>query len=137
MVSLIPERPGSSISRTSESMLVPVAVNAFASDSVEGQLARPSEVMRLVLLKVVGSSPDFLARPDGESPARAARRSRAVQIWVCVSMGFGPPLPRNFVEVRESQRLAAHEPRALKGRRAISTRDRHRRVLDAARSRRD
>jgi hypothetical protein len=42
--------------------------------------------MRFDLLNVVGSSPDFLARPDGESPARAARRSRAVQIWACVNM---------------------------------------------------
>ena len=51
-------------------MVVPVAANAFATDSVEGQRVRPSGVMRFDLLKVVGSSPAFLARPDGESPAR-------------------------------------------------------------------
>src|SRR5262249_19099044 len=78
----------SSINCTRVSILVPVAVSAFATDSVEGQRARPSEVMRFDLLNVVGSSPDFLARPDGESPARAARRSRAVPIWAGVSMGI-------------------------------------------------
>ena len=62
-------------------MVVPVAASALATDSVEGQRGRPSGVMRFDLLKVVGSRPDFLARPDGESPARAARRSSAVQIW--------------------------------------------------------
>src|SRR5262245_49190904 len=85
-VFLIAERPLSSISCTRVSILVPVAASAFATDSVEGQRARPSQVMRFDLLNVVGSSPDFLARPDGESPARAARRSRAVQIWACVSV---------------------------------------------------
>jgi hypothetical protein len=40
--------------------------------------------MRFDLLKVVGSRPDLLARPDGESLARAARRSSAVQIWLWV-----------------------------------------------------
>src|SRR6266851_1879424 len=54
------------------------------------QRGRPSGVMRLDLLKVVGSSPAFLARPEGESPARAARRSSAVQIWAWVSMGVVP-----------------------------------------------
>ena len=49
---------------------------AFATDSVDGQRGRPSGVMRFDLLNVVGSRPDFLASPDGDSPARAARRSR-------------------------------------------------------------
>src|SRR3984893_14370220 len=71
---------------TKVSALVAVAASALATDSVEGQRARPSAVMRLDLLNVVGSSPARLARPDGDSPARAARRSRAVQIWACVSM---------------------------------------------------
>ena len=62
-------------------MVVPVAASALATDSVEGQRVRPLAVTRLDLLKVVGSSPDFLARPDGDSPPSAARRSRAVQIW--------------------------------------------------------
>src|SRR6185312_582676 len=64
----------------------PVAARDLATDSVEGQRGRPSGVMRLDLLKVVGSSPAFLARPEGVSLARAASRSRAVQIWLCVSM---------------------------------------------------
>src|SRR3954454_24576201 len=50
------------------------AASAFAIDSVEGQRSRPSEVTRLDLLKVVGSSPARLARPDGDKPARAASR---------------------------------------------------------------
>src|SRR3954453_1160362 len=69
--------------------LVLVAASAFATDSVDGQRGRPSGVMRFDLLKVVGSRPDFLARPEGVSLARAARRSRAVQIWLWVSMGLG------------------------------------------------
>src|SRR5215831_19917135 len=94
------ERAGGSISCTKASMVVPVAASAFATDSVDGQRARPSGVTRFDLLNVVGSSPDFLARPDGESPARAARRSRAVQIWACVSVDIeaGDRIPEgNFV----------------------------------------
>src|SRR5215467_11531248 len=75
-----------SISWTNVSMLVPVAASDFASDSVEGQRERPCGVVRLDRLKVVGSSPAFLARPDGESPARAARRSIAVQTCECVNI---------------------------------------------------
>ena len=37
-------------------------------NSVDGQRGRPSGVMRFDLLKVVGSSPAFLARPDAERP---------------------------------------------------------------------
>ena len=69
-------------------MVTPVAASDFATDSVEGQRGRPSGVTRLDLLKVVGSRPAFLARPDGERPARAASRSSAVQIWACVSMAW-------------------------------------------------
>src|SRR5262249_49575313 len=79
-------RAVSSISWTKVSRLVPVAASDFATDSVEGQRARPSGVMRFDLLKVVGSSPAFLARPEGERPARCASRSRAVQTWRWVSM---------------------------------------------------
>src|SRR6185312_7553866 len=83
------------------STFVPVAASAFDTDSVEGQRGRPSGVMRLDLLKVVGSRPAFLASPDGDSLARAASRSMAVQIWLCVSMANnrgrqrlpGPPVP--------------------------------------------
>src|SRR4051795_210790 len=74
------------MSCTNASMLVPVAASDFATDSVDGQRARPSGVMRFDLLKVVGSSPAFLARPDAERPARAASRSRAFQIWAWVSI---------------------------------------------------
>src|SRR5215510_2923960 len=74
------ERAGSSISWTNVSMLVPVAVSDLASDSVDGQRERPFGVMRFDRLKVVGSRPAFLARPDGDRPARAARRSSPVQI---------------------------------------------------------
>ena len=58
----------------------------FASDSVEGQRWRWSEVTRFDLLKVVGSSPARLARPDGEVPARLASASIAPQICAWVSM---------------------------------------------------
>src|SRR5262245_34976177 len=74
------------ISSTKVSISVPVALSALATDSVDGQRARPSGVIRLDRLKVVGSRPAFFARPDAESPERAARRSRAVQIWACVSI---------------------------------------------------
>ena len=50
-----------------------VAASDLATDLVEGQRARPSGVIRLDLLKVVGSSPARLASPDGDSPARARR----------------------------------------------------------------
>ena len=40
-----------------------MAASALATDSVEGQRARPSGVMRFDLLNVVGSSPERLARP--------------------------------------------------------------------------
>src|SRR5258708_14115811 len=69
------------------SIELPLAASAFASDSVEGQRSRPSAVMRLDLLKVVGSRPERLASPAGDSPARSASRSHAVQIWAWVSLG--------------------------------------------------
>src|ERR1700730_10216679 len=46
--------------------------------------------MRLDLLKVVGSRHARLARPDADSPARAASRSIADQIRACVSIGGLP-----------------------------------------------
>jgi hypothetical protein len=63
-----------------------VAASALATDSVEGQRSRPSGVMRLDLLKVVGSRPARLASPEGDRPERSASRSSAVQIWPWVSM---------------------------------------------------
>src|ERR1700733_9087459 len=79
-------------------MLVPVAASALLIDSVEGQRARPDAVTRLDLLNVVGSRPARRARPDAESPARAARRSIADQTCVCVSIGtpYNPPHDRNY-----------------------------------------
>src|SRR5215470_4213513 len=73
---------------TNVSTLVFVACSDFATDSVEGQRGRPSEVTRLDLLKVVGSRPAFFARPDGVILACAAKRSMAVQIWLWLSMGM-------------------------------------------------
>ena len=75
---------------------------------MDGQRGRPSGVMRLDLLKVVGSSPDFLARPDAVSLARAASRSMAVQIWLCVNMVMAPRLlgtrGRGFRPIRSLSR---------------------------------
>src|SRR5262245_53286532 len=85
MAALLP----SVISVTKVSNLVPVACSALATDSVDGHRCRPSGVTRLDLLNVVGSSPAFLASPDGDSLARAASRSIAVQIWLWVSMAIG------------------------------------------------
>src|SRR4029079_323612 len=80
--------PPSVISVTKVSNLVPVACNDLATDSVDGHRCRPSAVTRLDLLNVVGSRPAFLASPDGDSLARAASRSIAVQIWLWVSMAI-------------------------------------------------
>ena len=73
---------------------MPVAASDLATDSVEGQRGRPSGVIRFDLLKVVGSSPAALARPEADFPARAARRSIAFQMceWVnierCATAGL-------------------------------------------------
>src|SRR5947209_2530467 len=88
------------MSDTKVSMSVEVPASDFATDSVEGQRWRPSGVMRLDLLKVAGSSPARLARPDAQSPDRAACRSRAFQLWAWVSMAC--PLVR---ESRERGRI--------------------------------
>ena len=79
--------PRSVISDTKLSSVTPVACSDFAIDSVEGQRGRPSGVMRFDLLKVVGSSPAFLASPEAERPARAASRSTAFQMsaWVSIA----------------------------------------------------
>src|SRR6478609_11246055 len=79
-------RAPSPINCTKVSIEMLVAASALATDSVEGQRSRPSEVMRFDLLKVVGSSPARLASPEGDSPERSASRSSAVQIWPWVSM---------------------------------------------------
>src|ERR1700680_544031 len=76
----------SPINCTKVSIELLVAASALASDSVDGQRSRPSAVMRLDLLKVVGSSPARLASPEGDSPPRSASRSSAVQTWPWVNM---------------------------------------------------
>src|SRR5271167_3183516 len=78
------------ISSRKASIGVAVAVSALAIDSVEGQRARPSAVMRFDLLNVVGSSPARLARPDGDKPDRLASPSIADQICACVSIQWPP-----------------------------------------------
>jgi hypothetical protein len=49
-----------------------------------------AQVLELVGLNVVGSSPDFLARPDAESPCSAASVSSARQMSACF-MPYPPP----------------------------------------------
>src|SRR6202034_2167330 len=78
--------PPELINSTKISTGVRVAVSALAMDSVEGQRARPEAVMRFDLLNVVGSSPARRAKPEADSPARAARRSTADQTCAWVSM---------------------------------------------------
>ena len=48
------------------SIVEPVAAMILEIDSVDGQRGRPSTLLRFDLLKVVGSRPAFLARPDGD-----------------------------------------------------------------------
>src|SRR5215467_6835474 len=88
-------RAWSEIRATNWSSVAPVAASDFETDSVEGQRARPSGVMRFDLLNVVGSRPARLASPDAESPARAANRSIAVQICACVNMVGLPQVTDN------------------------------------------
>src|SRR4029079_15161203 len=87
--------PPGLISSRNTSIGVAVAVSALAIDSVDGQRARPSPVMRFDLLNVVGSSPARRASPEADSPARAARRSIADHTCAWVSMGHsaGGPAP--------------------------------------------
>src|SRR3981081_2511081 len=82
-------RTAAPIRATNWSTVVLVAARHFATDSVDGQRCRWSGVTRLDLLKVVGSRPARLARPEGEVPARAASASMASQICVWVSMADG------------------------------------------------
>src|SRR3981081_770620 len=79
-------RTAAPIRATNWSTVVLVAARHFATDSVDGQRCRWSGVTRLDLLKVVGSRPARLARPEGDVPARAASASMASQICVWVSM---------------------------------------------------
>jgi hypothetical protein len=54
--------------------------------SVDGQRSFPFEAMRLLLLNIVGSSPDSFAIPEAECPLLAAKLSIAAQTWRCESM---------------------------------------------------
>ena len=65
---------------------------------VDGQRGWPSLVQRLLLLKVVGSSPLHRAKPEQDMPCSVANRSIARQTSSCVksaSLGFiyAPILP--------------------------------------------
>src|SRR5262252_1091551 len=95
-------RAWSEIRATNWSSVAPVAASDFETDSVEGQRARPSGVMRFDLLNVVGSRPARLASPEGESPARAASRSIAVQICACVNM---VGLPQGFRQIHHTSKV--------------------------------
>src|SRR5882672_12443638 len=78
---------GSSLTRaTNSSSDSSVADRILARLSVEGQRSFPLAVPRLLLLKVVGSNPASLAKPEGDMPCRAARASMARQIcgWVSI-----------------------------------------------------
>src|SRR5579863_1103810 len=92
---------------TNVSKGVPVAAKALAIDSVEGQRARPCGVTRFDLLKVVASSPARLASPEGDRPARAARRSMADQTCAWVSIR-SPQLPRDGRELFLPPQVRVH-----------------------------
>ena len=77
------ERPVSSINCTNVSMGVPVAVKALATNSVDGQRARPSEVTRFDLLKVVGIESRLFCKTRGREPGDG---SEAVQCSPDLSM---------------------------------------------------
>ena len=64
----------------------PVAASTFETDSVEGQRSRPSGLVRLERLKLVGSRPALRASPDADSPYFSASRSMAAQIFAWESM---------------------------------------------------
>src|ERR1700716_1407035 len=103
--------PRSVISDTNVSTVTPVACSDLAIDSVDGQRLRPSGVMRFDLLKVVGSSPAFLAKPDAESPARAASRSTAFQIseWVSIVRWCATAILRCGANSFDSERLCRNK----------------------------
>ena len=73
--------------------LVLVAASTLEMLSVLGQRERPSGVLRLDGLNVVGSSPDRRANPEVDSPCSAASVSSARQISSCFMM---PPHNAKF-----------------------------------------
>ena len=64
-----------------------MAVRTLEMLSVLGQRSLPSRVVRLLLLKVVGSRPARRANPEADSPCSRANRSMARQISEWRSMG--------------------------------------------------
>src|SRR5580658_8531923 len=66
-----------------DSRLAPVALRIFATLSVPGHRSCPSWVRRFDLLNVVGSRPDFLARPEADNPFSVASASIARQMSSC------------------------------------------------------
>ena len=70
-------------SAVNASRLAPVASSTLATLSVLGQRARPSGMRRFERLKVVGSSPARLARPEADRPFSAASVSSARQMSSC------------------------------------------------------
>src|SRR5580704_3916539 len=83
---------------TKASSDVAVAASALLIDSVDGQRARPAAVMRFDLLKVVGSRPDALARPEADNLLSFANSSIADQTCACVSIRtpLSRPKHRNY-----------------------------------------
>src|SRR5690606_1738980 len=65
---------------------VPVAPRILATLSVLGQRGLPPRDTRLLLLKVVGSSPALRASPETDRPCSAASASIAAQMLRCVNM---------------------------------------------------
>src|SRR4029453_5431604 len=86
-------RPGGSevTSAVKSSKLAPVASSTLAMLSVVGQRGRPLPVMRLDLLKEVGSRPARLARPEGENPKRRATGFFGAKTRQWVSLFMGEP----------------------------------------------
>src|SRR6516164_3369547 len=88
---------------TKSSSPEPVANRTLARLSVEGHRSFPLAEPRLLLLKVVGSSPASLASPEGDMPCRAASSSMARQIWEWVNiLGNNPQVAVIFLN--QSQR---------------------------------
>src|SRR3546814_15117730 len=104
----------------------PVAFSTLASDSVLGQRCLPSLVMRLLLLKVVGSSPAWRASPEGERLYRAARRSIARQTLWCSNMGTLSYKPssyaaRTYTQLQEPLRSRVYEQYQCRNCSALTT----------------
>src|SRR3954470_9545940 len=95
----VPSPPPSSSRLTNSAMLACVASRIFDKLSVLGQRGLPCLVVRLLLLKVVGSSPARLAKPDADRWFFAANISMPRQIALCVSIQgrLSPTLHRKSI----------------------------------------